>query len=81
MSSLGLIVALLPLTGAANATLKPIDADFHPIGNTTVTVCETTSQGDLKIYLHRRIGAQPTGGLQSSGSLAAAVQPGSKECV
>jgi hypothetical protein len=38
MSSLGFIVALLSLTGAANATLMPIEADFHAIGNEAVTV-------------------------------------------
>jgi len=52
MSSLGFIVALLSLTGAANATLKPIEADFHPIGNKAVTVYKTTPQGDLKTYLY-----------------------------
>ena len=38
MSSLGFIVALLSLTGAGNATLMPIETDFHPIGNKAVTV-------------------------------------------
>ena len=51
MSSLGFIVALLSLTGAANATLEPIEADFRPIGNKAVTVYKTTPQGDLKTYL------------------------------
>ena len=43
MSSLGFIVALLSLTGAANATLKPIEADFHPVGNKAVTTLEGLS--------------------------------------
>jgi hypothetical protein len=52
MSSLGFNVAILSLTGVANATLKPIEADFHPSGNKIVTVYKTTPQVDLKIYLY-----------------------------
>jgi|SRR6267154_13119 len=52
MSSLGFIVALLSLTGAANATLKPIEADFHPLGNKAVTVYKTTPSAKLKVYLY-----------------------------
>ena len=63
MSSLGFIVALLSLTGAANAMLKPIEADFHPFGNKAVTVYKTTPRAIRRsISIFRWIGAQPIGG-------------------
>src|SRR5262249_22987644 len=37
---------------SALATLKPIQADIHPVDNKAVAVYKTTAQGDLKIDLY-----------------------------
>jgi acetyl esterase len=46
------VIALVSLVGSASAALKPLEADFHPIGNKAVAVYKITQQGDLKINLH-----------------------------
>ena len=46
------VIALLSVTGAAVAALKPIDADINPAGNKAIAVYKETPQGDLKVNLY-----------------------------
>ena len=52
MHALLAVFALLSVTGAASAALKPIEYDIHPVDNKAVAVYKPTPQGDLKINLY-----------------------------
>jgi acetyl esterase/lipase len=46
------LLVIESVIGVASATLKPIDADIHPVDNKTVAVYKTTPQGDLRINVY-----------------------------